>query len=67
MSTDSIWMMPSAVADVFGVNAKTVSRWARDGLIKAERTPGGHRRYKREEVERVKAYIESQRAKGNTP
>lgn len=30
------------VADVFGVDAKTVGRWARTGKVAAVRTPGGH-------------------------
>lgn len=30
------------VAAAFGVDSKTVNRWARRGLIDAFRTPGGH-------------------------
>lgn len=30
------------VAEVFGVDRKTVSRWARSGKLPAVRTPGGH-------------------------
>ena len=35
-------LRPGEVAAIFGVNAKTVARWARDGLIRSLRTPGGH-------------------------
>lgn len=35
----------SEVAQLFGVNAKTVSRWASQGKIKSFRTLGGHRRF----------------------
>ena len=48
-------MMPREVAERLGVNPKTVSRWARLGWIKTIRTPGGHRRYYREEIERMVA------------
>jgi excisionase family DNA binding protein len=33
------------VALRFGVSLSTVTRWARTGLIRAVRTPGGHYRY----------------------
>jgi excisionase family DNA binding protein len=43
-------LMPNEVAALFGVNAKTVARWARAGLIKEIKTPGGHRRYRESDV-----------------
>lgn len=36
---------PSEVGAMFGVNTKTVTRWAVEGKLAAIRTPGGHRRY----------------------
>lgn len=33
------------VADLFRVDAKTVTRWARDGKLPYLSTPGGHRRF----------------------
>ena len=41
------------VARLFGVSASTITRWARTGLIAAVRTPGGHYRYRFEEVVRA--------------
>lgn len=38
------------VGKLFGVNAKTVTRWAKEGLIDYFITPGGHYRYHREDV-----------------
>lgn len=38
------------VARLFGVNSKTVTRWAKDGKIKFFITPGGHFRFYREDV-----------------
>lgn len=41
------------VAALFGVDPRTVSRWAASGRIGALRTPGGHRRYRESEVRRL--------------
>ena len=38
------------VALMFGVDTKTVGRWANAGLIGSIRTPGGHRRFRQSEV-----------------
>lgn len=38
-------LLPSEVADMFGVNCKTVARWARAGQLPHITTQGGHRRY----------------------
>lgn len=43
-------MLPSEVAELFRVDPKTVSRWAKDGKLSYIRTLGGHRRYLRTEV-----------------
>lgn len=38
------------VGALFRVDPKTVSRWAVSGRINSIRTPGGHRRYREEEI-----------------
>ena len=43
-------LTPSEVAQMFRVNPKTVTRWARAGKISTVRTLGGHRRFRAEEV-----------------
>lgn len=36
---------PRHVARAFGVDVKTLGRWANDGKIEYTRLPSGHRRY----------------------
>ncbi|MFD0884098.1 BldC family transcriptional regulator [Streptosporangium algeriense] len=38
-------LTPREVARTFGVDPKTVNRWALTGKIPSARTPSGHRRY----------------------
>lgn len=46
-------LTPAEVAVLFRVNPKTVTRWARNGRLTAIKTLGGHRRFRRSEVERL--------------
>lgn len=46
-------MTPAEVAKLFRVDPKTVTRWAQSGKLSSLRTLGGHRRYRREEVEKL--------------
>jgi excisionase family DNA binding protein len=41
------------VSRLFGVSASTVTRWARLGVLKAARTPGGHYRFPADETRRA--------------
>lgn len=43
-------LTPSEVARLFGVDRKTVSRWATAGRVNATRTPGGHWRFRETEI-----------------
>lgn len=45
---------PAEVARLFRVDPKTVTRWAASGRLKSIRTPGGHRRYRKSEVDRLR-------------
>ena len=45
-------LTPSEVAQLFRVNPKTVTRWARAGKLTAIRTLGGHRRFLASEIQR---------------
>ncbi len=46
-----VLLTPSEVARLFRVDPKTVTRWARAGRISSIRTLGGHRRFKKSEVD----------------
>ncbi len=46
-------LTPAEVAAVFRVDPKTVTRWAKAGKLTAIRTLGGHRRYRKSEVQHL--------------
>jgi excisionase family DNA binding protein len=48
-------LTPAEVADMFAVEPKTVTRWAKAGKLASIRTLGGHRRYRESEVEALRA------------
>src|SRR5712692_3688409 len=47
---DQELLWPRDVAELCGVDPKTVSRWANQGLIDYVRTPGGQRRFRPADV-----------------
>ena len=47
------YLTPGEVARMLHVSPKTVNRWANEGRIPCLVTLGGHRRFQREEIERV--------------
>ena len=46
-------LTPAEVAQLFRVDPKTVTRWAKAGKINSIKTLGGHRRYDRAQIERL--------------
>jgi len=46
-------MTPAEVASLFGVDPKTVARWATANKVSCIRTLGGHRRYRRADIDRL--------------
>jgi excisionase family DNA binding protein len=57
------WLRIGEVARVFGVTTKTAARWEVAGKLPPHRrTAGGHRRYRRADIERLLA--ENWRASG---
>ena len=55
MATDTAnearWMSLGAVSRALGINDATLRQWADRGRLPVYRTPGGHRRFLREDVE----------------
>lgn len=43
-------LTPGEVSRLFGVDPKTVLRWADAGKIPCFRTPGGHHRFRRDDI-----------------
>ena len=56
----SVLMTPAEVAALFGVDPKTVQRWAKTGRLSSIKTPGGHRRYRPTEVYALLAELSAQ-------
>lgn len=50
--TEKAYMTPYEVAELLMVAPVTVRSWAQKGLLRSLATPGGHRRFLREDVER---------------
>lgn len=44
-------LTPAEVADLFAVDTKPLTRWAKAGKLAVTRTLGGHRRYHRTQIE----------------
>lgn len=51
---DDAYLGPGEAARLLEVSPKTVSRWADKGLIPCVTTLGGHRRFLRSTVERIR-------------
>jgi excisionase family DNA binding protein len=60
-------LRPGEVAAMFGVNAKTVARWAKEGRIRCIRTPGGHMRIYAEDVHALVVRDGAMQATGDLP
>ncbi len=57
-TTESEWYTPKDVGKLFGLDPKTIIRWDITGKLKAHkvtviRTLGGHRRYSKEDIDRL--------------
>ena len=50
---DDPFLRPRQAARLLGVEPRTVSNWARLGLLEARRTSGGHHRFRLSEVQRL--------------
>lgn len=50
-------LTPGEVAELLRVDPKTVTRWSRSGVLDSIRTPGGHRRYSKLQIDAVRGVI----------
>lgn len=50
---DDPFLTPGEVAVLFRVDPKTVTRWAAAGKLQSIRTPGGHRRFKEADIQKL--------------
>jgi excisionase family DNA binding protein len=48
---DDEYLTPGQVAELFRVDPKTVTRWGAAGKLSSIRTPGGHRRFRKSDVQ----------------
>jgi excisionase family DNA binding protein len=46
-----VLLTPTEVAQLFRVDPKTVKRWALAGRLRSVRTPGGHQRFFKTEID----------------
>lgn len=46
-------LTPAEAAERLGVSVSTINRWSDAGHLRTYRTPGGHRRYRVEELSRL--------------
>jgi excisionase family DNA binding protein len=51
------WLTLSQAAEILGVHATTLRRWADEGQIRCMRTPGGHRRFLEQDL---RSFVRSQ-------
>lgn len=51
---ETIFLTRSEVSKLLGVSPNTVTRWAREGRLPCQVTLGGHHRFDREVVERLR-------------
>lgn len=52
---ESEWITPRHAAELLGVKPQTLAGYANRGVLTADRTPGGHRRFLKSDVD---AYVE---------
>jgi excisionase family DNA binding protein len=56
---DDAVLTPSEIAAMFGVNRKTVTRWADERKLPSFRTMGGHRRFRAGDVRGLLVAVEN--------
>jgi excisionase family DNA binding protein len=66
MSKNSEWVSLRHAADILGVHPATVRNWADKGDLPTRRTPGGHRRFRRSDLQKMAAsYTDNTQTQAN--
>lgn len=52
------YLRSGEAAELFGVSAKTITRWAREGKLPYRRTLGNHRRYDEAKIRELVKLLE---------
>jgi excisionase family DNA binding protein len=58
---DDPYLRPRQAARLLGVEPRTVTNWARLGVLEAHRTTGGHHRFRLSEVQRLASTLPTAR------
>lgn len=58
ISTSPLGLSTSQAADALGVSLGTIRRWSDMGYLESYRTPGGQRRFSREQIEQFVATLQ---------
>jgi len=53
------------VKEVFGIHRNTLLKWEKEGLLRPVKTPGGRRRYRRRDIERLLGICEENDGKAD--
>ena len=53
------WLSMREASELLGISASTLRRWSDRHTIPSSKTPGGHRRYDREDIERLAQQLAS--------
>ena len=59
---DTGWLTIREAADLLNVHPETLRRWDRTGRLTTSRTPTGHRRYRRADLDALMAEAERRTA-----
>jgi excisionase family DNA binding protein len=58
ISTSPLGLSTSQAADALGVSLGTIRRWSDMGYLESYRTPGGQRRFSRDQIEQFIATLQ---------
>ncbi len=62
VQSSRLGLTASQAARALGVSVSTVRRWSDSGALRGYRTPGGQRRFSREQIEAFVASLESEQS-----